>query len=69
MNKAILLEGLGKILKSWWTMVAGVSLGIAFATFALQHLPKTYQADTTVLVIPPRSRRRSCAQLSPMICR
>ena len=54
MNKAIILEGFTKILKSWWTVVAGISLGIAVATIALQYLPRIYQADTTVLVIPPQ---------------
>ena len=54
MNKTLMLEILEKIFKSWWTVVAGVTLGIAAATVALQYLPKTYEAGTTVLVIPPQ---------------
>ena len=54
MNKTLILEILEKIFKSWWTVIAGVTLGVVTATVALQYLPKTYQAGTTVLVIPPQ---------------
>jgi polysaccharide chain length determinant protein (PEP-CTERM system associated) len=54
MNKTLILEILGKIIKSWWTIVAGITIGITIGTVALQYLPKTYEAGTTVLVIPPQ---------------
>ncbi|MBD3868828.1 MAG: hypothetical protein IFK94_11940 [Acidobacteria bacterium] len=54
MNKMLILEILERIFKSWWTVVAGITIGVAAATVALQYLPKTYEAGTTVLVIPPQ---------------
>ena len=42
------------LLRSWWTLVAAVCLGLAGATLALQHLPKRYQATTTVWLSQPQ---------------
>lgn len=53
-NKVVLLELVDKILGSWWTVIAGLSVGIAVAFFAMGYLPKSYKAGTTVLVIPPQ---------------
>lgn len=54
MNKNILLDLLDRILSSWWILVAGLSVGIALASVAMDYLPKSYEAGTTVLVIPPQ---------------
>lgn len=42
------------LLRSWWTLVAAVCLGLAGATLALQHLPKKYQATTTIWLSRPQ---------------
>jgi len=52
MNQSLLLELLDRVLKSWWTVVAGVCLGLSFAVAALAYLPKTYEAGTTIFVVP-----------------
>jgi polysaccharide chain length determinant protein (PEP-CTERM system associated) len=46
------LEMLDRVLRSWWTVVAGLCLGAASATVALVYLPKTYEASTTIFVAP-----------------
>lgn len=54
MNLTIALEILDRIMKSWWTVVAGLSLGLAAATGALFYMPKVYEASTTIFVVPPQ---------------
>ena len=48
------LELVGVLLMSWWTVVAGACLGLSGAIVALEHLPKTYRASTKILVTPPQ---------------
>jgi polysaccharide chain length determinant protein (PEP-CTERM system associated) len=54
MNLTIALEILDRIMKSWWTVVAGICLGLSAATGALFYMPKVYQASTTIFVVPPQ---------------
>jgi polysaccharide chain length determinant protein (PEP-CTERM system associated) len=51
---ATILELADRLLRSWWTVVAGVCLGAAGAMLALHYLPKTYEATTKILVAPPK---------------
>jgi polysaccharide biosynthesis transport protein len=51
-GNAVALEIADRIFGSWWTLVAGVSLGLASAMTALHYLPKTYEASTTIFVAP-----------------
>jgi polysaccharide chain length determinant protein (PEP-CTERM system associated) len=39
-----------KVLRSWWTLVAGVCIGLAASTVALHYTPKMYEASTTIYV-------------------
>ncbi|ANM31601.1 hypothetical protein ABI59_21605 [Acidobacteria bacterium Mor1] len=46
-----LLELLDRLLQSWWTVVAGVALGLAGGLIALNQTPAVYEAATSVLVV------------------
>jgi polysaccharide chain length determinant protein (PEP-CTERM system associated) len=50
---ALILELADRLLRSWWTVVAGLCLGLAGGVMALDYLPKTYDATTKILVSPP----------------
>lgn len=52
MTPTFIFEILDRVLRSWWTVVAGVCIGLAGGMAALDHLPKTYQAGTTIFVAP-----------------
>ncbi len=54
LDKTVLLEILDRVLRSWWTLVAGVCLGAAGAVCAMHYLPKVYQARTKIFVAPPK---------------
>jgi polysaccharide chain length determinant protein (PEP-CTERM system associated) len=54
MNLTTALEILDRIMKSWWTVVAGICLGLSAATGALYYMPKVYEAGTTIFVVPPQ---------------
>jgi polysaccharide chain length determinant protein (PEP-CTERM system associated) len=54
MDLTIVLEIVDRILKSWWTVIAGICLGLAAATGALSYMPKVYEANTTIFVVPPQ---------------
>jgi uncharacterized protein involved in exopolysaccharide biosynthesis len=45
-----LLDLASTALRSWWTIVAGVCLGLAAATLALDHMPRQYMATATIWV-------------------
>ncbi|MDX1390406.1 MAG: Wzz/FepE/Etk N-terminal domain-containing protein, partial [Acidobacteriota bacterium] len=60
-KKAIVLEILDGLLRSWWTVVAGVCLGLTVAVIALHSLPKTYQARTVIYVAPTANSRDRAA--------
>jgi polysaccharide chain length determinant protein (PEP-CTERM system associated) len=60
-RKAIVLEVLDGVLRSWWTLVAGICLGLTVAVTALHYLPKTYQARTVIYVAPNVSARGRAA--------
>ena len=50
----VALELVDRVLKSWWTLVAGACLGLAAALAALHVLPKTYEARTKIFVAPQK---------------
>lgn len=52
MNQSQILELLDRVLKSWWTVVAGTCIGVSLAIVALAYMPKTYEAGTTIFVVP-----------------
>lgn len=54
MNLTMVLEIVDRVLRSWWTLVAGACLGLAGGFVAVDHLPKIYQANTTIFVTPPQ---------------
>ena len=53
-TKALVLEVLQRILRSWWTVVAAVCIGIGGASIALEYIPKVYKARCTIFIAPPK---------------
>ncbi|ANM31180.1 hypothetical protein ABI59_18800 [Acidobacteria bacterium Mor1] len=51
-KKAQILELLDRLFRSWWTVVAGICIGLAGALISLNHTPKVYEASTTIFVAP-----------------
>ncbi len=49
-----LIEILDRVLRSWWTIVAGICLGAAGGLCGMHYLPKVYQAKTKIFVAPPK---------------
>ena len=49
-NTTLFLELGDRVLRSWWTVVAGLSIGLAVGYLALQYLPKVYQASTRIWI-------------------
>jgi polysaccharide chain length determinant protein (PEP-CTERM system associated) len=58
MNLTVFLEIVDRVLKSWWTVIAGICVGLAASTGAMIYLPKTYEAQTTIFVVPPQMPER-----------
>lgn len=56
-RKAIVLEVVDGVLRSWWTIIAGICLGLTVALTALHYLPKTYQTRTVIYVAPNATAR------------
>src|SRR5262245_49109601 len=50
---ALLLELADRLVRSWWTVIAGLCVGLAGGMRALDYLPQTYFASTKILVSPP----------------
>lgn len=46
----LLLELGDRVRRSWWTAIAGVCVGLAAATVALQYIPKVYEATTRIWI-------------------
>jgi polysaccharide chain length determinant protein (PEP-CTERM system associated) len=42
------------VLRSWWTLVAGVCIGLAAAVIALHYAPKKYEASTKIFMAQPK---------------
>ncbi len=55
-NKAMIFDLLDALLRSWWTVVAGVSLGLAAAVVLLYNTPKTYEAKAKILITPQQTK-------------
>jgi len=53
-RKARILEILDDLRRSWWTIVAGVALGLGAAFVALHYMPKVYEAKTSIYLAPPK---------------
>jgi uncharacterized protein involved in exopolysaccharide biosynthesis len=51
-NRTLLIELADAVVKSWWTVVAGVCFGTAAAILVLSQIPKQYQATAKILVTP-----------------
>jgi len=49
-NATLLLELGDRVRRSWWTVVAGICLGLSGGAIALQHMPKVYEATTRVWI-------------------
>lgn len=49
-----ILEIVDRVFKSWWTVVAGICLGITGGLVAMHHMPKVYAAQTSILVVPSK---------------
>lgn len=49
-NTTLFLELGDRVLRSWWTVVAGLCIGLAVGYLALQYLPKVYQASTRIWI-------------------
>ncbi len=50
---SLILELVDRLARSWWTVVAGLCLGVAGSVLAMRYLPKTFEATTKILVSPP----------------
>jgi polysaccharide chain length determinant protein (PEP-CTERM system associated) len=48
------LEILDSVMRHWWLVVLGLSVGLVGAALALRVLPKTYEAETKIFVAPSR---------------
>lgn len=53
-SRALVFELLDTVLRSWWTIVAGLCVGAAGAVVALNYIPKVYEAESRVRVSPPK---------------
>jgi len=51
---AFAVELVEAVLRRWWTIVAGVCVGVAVSLLALNHLPKVYESSTKILVSRPQ---------------
>ncbi len=51
-NKAQAFELADALLKSWWTVVAGLCFGLAGALLALDYMPRIFEASTKVRIAP-----------------
>lgn len=49
-NATVLLELGDRVRRSWWTVIAGICLGLAGGRIALQHMPKVYEAKTRIWI-------------------
>jgi len=56
-SKALIFELADCVLRSWWTVVAGVCFGLAGALVALNYIPKIYEAKVKIRVTPPKIPR------------
>ena len=46
----LVLDVLDTFRRSWWTIVAGVCVGLAAGAIALHYIPKKYEASTTIWI-------------------
>ena len=53
-KNAWLVDLIQTLLRSWWTLVAAICLGLAGSTFALQNMTEKYEATTKVWISLPQ---------------
>ena len=46
----LVFDLLDTVRRSWWTIVAGVCVGLAAGAIALHYMPKKYEASTTIWI-------------------
>ena len=51
-NKVLIFELGDTLIRSWWTLVAGICVGVAVGLIALHVIPKQYEARVKILVAP-----------------
>lgn len=51
-KRTLLFEMADALMRSWWTVVAGLCVGMAGAILALHYVPKMYEATTKIRVAP-----------------
>ncbi|MDH3628283.1 MAG: hypothetical protein OEV00_02330 [Acidobacteriota bacterium] len=51
-NNSMVFELIDAVLRNWWTVVAGVCLGLAGSMIALDHIPKAYRAEGQIRTTP-----------------
>lgn len=51
---AFAIELAESVVRRWWTIVAGLCVGVAAALIALHHMPKVYESSTKILVSRPQ---------------
>ncbi|NIM61219.1 MAG: hypothetical protein GTO30_06045 [Acidobacteria bacterium] len=49
-STTLLLELGDRVLRSWWTVVAGMCMGLAAGSIALAYLPKVYEATARIWI-------------------
>lgn len=49
-GQAVVFELVDRLVRSWWTIIAGITLGIAGSLYALDQIPKVYQATTKIWI-------------------
>src|SRR6185503_481226 len=47
-------EILDDVLRSWWTVVAGICIGLAAGVVAMHYAPKKYEASTKIFMAQPK---------------
>jgi polysaccharide chain length determinant protein (PEP-CTERM system associated) len=47
-------ELLDDVLRSWWTVVAGICIGLAAGVVAMHYAPKKYEASTKIFMAQPK---------------
>lgn len=55
-NKVLAFELSDAVLRSWWTVVAGLCIGLAVGILWLANTPKIYEAATRILITPQTTK-------------
>ena len=55
-NKVLIFELADAVVRSWWSVVAGLSIGLACGILWLANTPKIYEASARILIIPQQTK-------------